>query len=252
MASDEVTGWLEQKVKRKRYEHPEDHEFDFEDFYCLADIPRQPEDYDGPQRVCGQYTKLCDEDAERDRYNRCKFHNGAAHGNWEKGIEDSDQFEEGNGAAITHGAYADDENLKDNWSDADAKIYERVMGWARDYGFEPGSPEYTQLETLAMSKVREMRSEKYLNENGEVVERQSYDPESGQVEEWEEVHELSDNLRLKKKTILDMMKELGLTPKAKSQIGESDSKGNAADALAEVASRALDADDAEYDPDKFE
>ena len=120
MASDEITGWTKQKVERKRYEHPSSHEFDFEEFYCLSEIPRQPEDYDGPTRFCGNYTKPREENEKGKRYTSCRFHNGAAHGNWEKGIEAGGTFEEGNGAAITHGAYADDENLKDNWSDADA------------------------------------------------------------------------------------------------------------------------------------
>jgi hypothetical protein len=250
MASDELTGWTKEEVLRKEYKHPDDHEFDFRRFYCLAEIPRQPPEYDGPPRFCGRYTIFKDED-ERIRFNRCRFHNGSGHADWESGIEAADGAGEGNVRAMEHGMYAEDENLKENWSDADETIYNKVMGWAEDYGFEEGDPEYMQLESLAMSRVREMRSEKFLNEHGEVVEREQFNPETGEVQEWEEVHPLSDNLRLKKKTIITMMKELGLTPTSKSQIGESDAEASAAEAMAEVASSALDNDDHDYDPEQF-
>lgn len=249
MASQKLTGWTKEEMLEKKYEHPDDHEYDFEEYYCLGKIRRQPEDYDGPQRFCKANTRK-HEDGDG-RYNRCRFHNGAAGGNWEKSLEAADQAGEGNVRNMKHGMYAEDENLKENWSDADEKVYNKVMNWAEDYGFDEGSPEYMQLESLAMSKVRALRSEKYLNENGEVVEREQYDPETGQVETWEEVHDLSDNLRLKKQTILKMMKELGLTPKSRASMDESEAEAGAAEVMAEVASRALDGEE-EYDPNQFE
>lgn len=253
MASQKVTGWTKAEYLKEKYEHPEDHEYTFEEFYCLAEIPRQPEDYDGPTRYCKANTRTKDDGDGR--HGRCRFHNGAVgsgDGNWEKSLEAADQAGEGNTRRMEHGMYAEDENLKENWSDADQKLFDRVMAWAEEYGFEEGSPEYEMLESLALSKVRELRSEKYLNEKGEVVEREQYDPETGTVETYEEVHSLSDNLRLKKQTILKMMKELGLTPKAKASMDESEAEAGAAEAMAEVASKALDGDGNDYDPEQFE
>lgn len=249
MASEKVTGWTKEEMLQKEYEHPDDHEWSFDKFYCCASIPRQPEDYDGPERFCKSYTRKHEEGDGR--YSRCRFHNGAAQGDWETSIEAMDQASESNTRAMTHGMYAEDENLKENWSEADQILFDKVMGWAEDFGFEEGSPEYMQLESLGLSKVREMRSEKYLNENGEIVEREQFNPETGEVSEWEEVHPLSDNLRLKKQTILKMMKELGLTPKAQSLMDESESKASQADAVSELASSAIDKEDEEYDPDQF-
>ena len=254
MAQQEITGWTKEEYLEQKAKHPDSHEYRFEDFYCLCKIAYQPEDYEGPERYCKKYTLLKDEDEEGDRESFCRNHIGKSNG-WQKGKEvieeEGHNFDENHAKSLKHGMYAEDENLKENWSEADQTVYDQVMSWAEDFGFEEGSPAHMQLESLAMSKVRELRSEKYLNENGEVVEREQWNPETEQVEEWEEVHQLADHLRLKKKTILSMMKELGLTPKAQSQIGESDAKADEASAIAEITSEALDSEDEEYDPEKF-
>lgn len=245
MAVEKVTGWTKEDVARERHEHPDDHEYDFEEFYCLTQINRQPPDYDGPPRYCAKYT-LLDDDFENGRRPSCRFHKRNI-----EDLPDEGRWEEGDVTNMKHGMYAEDENLKDDFSEADEKLFEKIMGWAEDFGFEEGSPAYTQLESLALSKVREMRAEKYLNENGELVEREAWNPEKEELETWEEVHPLSDQLRLKKQTIVDMMKELGLTPKAQSQMDAASSEGNAMDAFAEMAESALDDDEAEYDPSEF-
>lgn len=250
MAKEELTGWTRSEKFQAKQDHPDDHDWNFDDFRCLSEITNQPEDYEGGQRFCKKYTLK--KDGGESRHNRCRNHNGAAHKDWESGIEEADGAEEGNARALKHGMYAEDENFKANWSEADQTVYDKVMDWAEEYGFAEGSPEYMELESLALSKVRELSAEKYLNENGEVVEREQFNPETGEVEEWEEVHPLSDNLRLKKQTIIKMMKELGLTPKARSQIGESDANASAAEQLADVASSALDDDDQDYDPEQFD
>jgi len=250
MANRQLTGWTEEQKLEARAEHPSDHRCDFHDFYCLAEIQNQPDEYGGPTRFCKKNTLK--KEAEGERYNRCRKHNGAGHNDWQSGLDEADGASEGNVRAMKHGMYAEDANLKDNWDEADEKLYEKVMGWAEDYGFEEGSPEYQQLESLAMSKVRAMRGEVYLNENGEVVTRESFNPETGEKETWEEVHPLSDNVRLKKQTIIKMMKELGLTPKARSTMDESEAKASEASAMAEIASEALDGEENEYDPSQFE
>lgn len=244
MASQKVTGWTKEDRERERREHPDDHTWEFEEFYCLAEIPHQPDDYEGPTRYCANYTKRLEGE---DRRPRCRFHD--AEKNWEP--EDENPISEGEARHLKHGMYAEDENLKEDFSEADKKLFEKIMGWAEDFGFEAESPAYMQLESLALSKVREMRAEKYLNEEGELVEREAWNPEEETLETWEEVHPLADHLRLKKRTILDMMKELGLTPKSQASIDASEGSANASEAIAEIAEEALDSEEAEYDPEKF-
>lgn len=254
MASDELTGWLEEEYLAEQAEFGGHNGYSFTEWHCLAQIPKQPDDYDGPPRYCKNPTQPKENEAENGRGKRCRHHNGwMGTDSMEAGIAAGEEttFEENNAAALKHGMYAEDENLKENFSEADEALFDQIMMWAEEYGFEDGSPAFTVLESMALSKVREMRAEKYLNENGEVVERQAFDPETGNVEEWEEVHPLSDAVRLKKKTILSMMKELGLTPKAKSRMGESEAKATASEAIGKMAADALDSDDEEYDPSEF-
>lgn len=252
MASQKVTGWTNEQLMEEQAHFEGRHGYDFTDWFCLKQIPRQPDDYDGPDRYCKNPTSPKDD--EEGRHPGCHWHKGVAGTEAAETAADhleDDQFEEGNTAATTHGMYTEDENLKDDFSEADEELFDLIMGWAEDYGFGEGSPAYMELESLALSKVREMRAEKYLNENGELVEREQYNPEAERVETWEEVHPLSDHLRLKKKTILSIMKELGLTPKSEAQMGEAEANASASEAIGEVAAEALDSDENEYDPGEF-
>jgi hypothetical protein len=147
--------------------------------------------------------------------------------------------------------YAEDANLIEDFSDADEALFEQIMSWAEDYGFEEGSPAHVQLESLALSKVREMRGEVYLQENGEIVLEESFDPETGQKTEREETHPLKNDLRLQKQTIDKMLGSLGLTPKAESQMDLNDSGASAAEAVGEMAQNAIESEDGGYDADQF-
>lgn len=248
MASDELTGWTRAKVECRRQEHESKLDFqvdwEFEEKYCLNEIARQPPEYDGPPRYCGNPTSLGDDDKDG-RRPRCRFHDGY------KDIDQhgQDNFKEGNAKAMKHGMYAEDSNLKDDFSEADQKLFEQIMEWAESYGFEEGSPAYMQLETLALSKVREMRSEKYLQENGEIQVEEHWNPEKEEMVENEETHPLKNDLRLQKQTILKMLDSLGLTPKSASQMDRNESSADESDAIAEMAKEALD--EGEYDPDQF-
>ena len=249
MASGELTGWTYPRVlerKEEFQEQPMSDEYDFEETFCLTEIGKQPDEYDGPQRFCGNYTLT--DDSKEGRSPTCEFHGG-----WRTNISKEEvQFEEGNIIGIKHGMYAEEANLKKDFSEADEKLFDLIMGWAEDYGFEEDSPEYIILEDLALSKVREMRSEVYLNENGEIITRESFDPVTGERVEEEDTHPLKNDLRLQKKTILDMMKELGLTPKAKAQMDSAETGANALEDIANIADSALDDDDEEYDPERFD
>lgn len=253
MATEEVTGWTyaEMLDAKEEFENRDSFvakRYSFEESYCLREIAFQPEDYDGPQRFCSKYT-LVDRTYE-ERSPQCEFHGG-----WNdasaKGSREN-RLEEDNTRALKHGMYAEDSGLKEEFTEADDKLYETIMGWAEDYGFEEGSPEYSVLEDLALSKVREMRGEVYLHENGEIVTREQFDPTTGEKITEEDTHPLKNDIRLQKKTILDMMKELGLTPKAKSHMDSEQSGANALENITEIANSALDDEDAEYDPEQFD
>lgn len=249
MASGELTGWTQPTVSKKRHDHESKYDFqkdwEFDEKFCLAEIRRQPEDYDGPQRYCGCTTLLGPDDLDG-RRPRCRFHDG----NSADMLEDmGDDIEKGEARAIKHGMYAEDSNLKEDFSEADQKLYEQIMAWAEGYGFEEGSPAYLQLESLALSKVREMRGEVYLQENGEIQVESNFDPISEEMIETEETHPLKNDLRLQKQTILKMMSSLGLTPKSASQMNMNDSSADESDAIAEMAEEALD--DGDYNPDQF-
>lgn len=251
MAKGAVTGWTKEEMFQARHKylqnHPEADEEDFERVRCLVRIGKQPDEYDGPQRYCKKYTLTGDGE---ERSPNCNYH-GGWNGNYEAGLAAMDPPQEGEARALKHGMYAEDSNLKDDFSEADERLYELIMAWADRNGWEEGSPEYMLLEDLALSKVREMRAEKYLTEEGEVVEREEFIAELGKLNTYEQAHDLKGELRLQKKTILDMMDKLGLTPKAKSQMDSSETEASAMDQLADVAEEAVSGDH-DYDPEQFD
>ena len=243
MSADEVTGWTREELRQSIQDHPEDHDLEFHEYYCLGEIRRQPDDYYGEQRYCSKYTSLGGEG--EDRRPRCRFHDGSSD------TPEGQKVQPGEALAIKHGMYAEDANLIEDFSEADEALFEQIMSWAEEYGFEEGSPAHVQLESLALSKVREMRGEVYLQENGEIVLEESFDPETGQKTEREETHPLKNDLRLQKQTIDKMLGSLGLTPKAESQMDLNDSGASAAEAVGEMAQNAIDSEGGGYDPDQF-
>jgi hypothetical protein len=251
MAKRELTGITQEEIYEQKADflqrHPDKTEEDFENWRCLRKINFQPDFYDGEQRFCPKYT-LKGENGERSTF--CDTHGG-----WEDTSHLAEagketRAKEGNTKAVKHGMYAEDSGLKDEFSETDEQLYDMIMSWAESRGWEKGSPEYLLLEDFALSKVREMRAEKYLNENGEIVERREFIEALGEFETYEETHELKGDLRLQKKTVLDMMKELGLTPKAKSQMDSSKTEASAMEQIADVASEAI-GNDEQYDPERF-
>jgi hypothetical protein len=254
MAKTELTGITDEEVHRLRSEYVNKEsgntEQEFENRRCLSKIRYQPEDYDGPKRYCPKFTLKAD-DGSGERSTMCDTHGGWLTTEPMHEAAEETQAEEGNTKGITHGMYAEDSGLKKEFSEADEKLYDLIMGWADTHGWEEGSPEYMLLEDFALTKVRSMRAEKYLNENGEIVERKEFIEALGQFETHEETHPLRGELRLQKKTAMDIQKELGLTPKAKSQMDTSESEASAMEQIADVAAEAIGGD-GEYDPEQFD
>ena len=255
MAQAEVTGGTVQDLAELKYEYKQSPKYidtgvPFETAYCLVTIGKQPEDYDGPTRYCTKRVARTDDGGHA--YS-CRFH-GA---NTRESIPE-ENLEKPGLAALTHGMYATDEHLKEAFTDSDQKLYDFIMSWADAYGWPEKSEDparYDLLEQLAVARVRAARSEKYVLETGEIEADEIFDSESGEIKEIEQENKLTEAIRLQRKLILDIMKELGLTPKEQNRMGAEESQANAAEQLAEVAAEAVlgspdgESDEPAFDPD---
>lgn len=245
MAAEEVTGYDHDELRDLKAEYETtpkhvDDEIEFETAYCLTRIGKQPDDYDGPTRHCAQRVSRISGGGHAPN---CRFHGGNTTG-------ETDNLELL--AAMTHGMYATDDHLQDEFTDADQDLYDFIMSWADAYGWpakEEDPARYDVLEQLAISRVRVARSEKYILDEGEKRVEEIYD-ENGNPRTIEDPHTLSEDIRLKRKLVLDMMKELGLTPKERSRMDMQESEASAMDQLADLASDAVfSGDSGEFDPD---
>lgn len=249
MAQEEITGGTAQDVAELRFKYKDTPKYkktgvSFDTAYCLTAIGKQPDEYNGPQRYCVNRVSRLEDGGHA---HRCRFHGGNcnADGN-------TDNLEKPGLAALKHGMYATDEHLQEAFTEADQELYDFIMSWADAYGWPDKSEDparYDILEQLAVERVRAARSEEYVLEQGEIQEQEIFD-DQGQVHEIEDENTLTEALRLQRKLILDLMKELGLTPKEQNRMGAEESKVNAVEQLAEVAAEAVvGGDDDGFDPD---
>jgi glycosyltransferase involved in cell wall biosynthesis len=250
MAQAEVTGYTVQELAELRHEYLQTPKAEkgipFETAYCLTRIGKQPEDYDGPTRYCSNRVARLDDGGHA---HSCRFHgaNQNADGN-------NDNLELL--AALKHGMYATDEHLKEVFDEDDQKLYDFIMSWADAYGWpskEEDPARYDLLEQAALGRVRVARSSKYILDEGEMDRQEVYD-ENGNLRVITDAHGLSEDLRLKQKLILDIMKELGLTPKEASKMNTDEKTASATEQLAAVAAEAVlgggeDGEEPSFDPD---
>jgi hypothetical protein len=260
MAFGEITGASPLELEKMREAHKEsplyrNHNIPFDIAYCLKDIGKQPDDYDGPQRVCKRRATKKDEypdgTYEKEAYGACcVFHGGdlAKHG-----VEDN--LEDGRTAAITHGAYADYEHLKMDFNDTEQELYDSIMqDWPEIYDWPPESEDparYRILRRVAVNEVRAEREESYID-GQEVVTVPVTDDNGNVVDEREEENPLSREYRLLMSEVTDQMKELGLTPKERQKMDTLSAQEDKDSNLSQIASDAIHGDDQEYDPDQFD
>jgi hypothetical protein len=247
MAQEELTGGTVQELAEMKYEYRQSHKYEVDDVpfdtaYCLTRIGKQPDDYEGPTRYCKN--RVCRTD-DGGHTPSCNFHgrtNGASLGH--EYLETL--------AAIKHGMYATDEHLEEVFTEQDQKLYDWVMSWADTYGWpsrEEDPSRYDDLEAIALAKVRNARANQYILEEGELKRQEIYD-ENGNLLEKDNPHALSEDVRLKRKLITDIKKELGITPKARSRMNTDEKEASAMEQLSEVASEAvLGGSDEEESPD---
>jgi len=250
MASREVTGGTAQDIAAMEFEYKKTPKYKsegvpFEVSYCLTRIGKQPDDYDGKTRFCKRRVSRTDDGGHAPS---CPFHGGTNGG--DSNNENLDRL-----AAIKHGMHATDEHLEEVFTEQDQKLYDYVMSWADTYGWpsrEEDPSRYDDLEAIAMAKVRNVRAHKFILEEGELKRQEIYD-ENGNLLEKDNAHALSEDVRLKRKLITDIKKELGITPKARSQMNTDEKEASAMEQLSEVASSAILGDSGDdgpdYDPD---
>lgn len=250
MAQAEVTGYTVQELAELKFEYQQTPKAEkgipFDTAYCLPRIGKQPEDYDGPTRYCSNRVARLDDGGHA---HSCRFHgaNQNADGN-------NDNLELL--ANLRHGMYATDEHLESVFTEDDQKLYDFIMSWADAYGWpskEEDPARYDLLEQAAIARVRVARSSKYILDEGEMDRQEVYD-ENGQLRVITDAHGLSEDLRLKQKLILDIMKELGLTPKEASKMNTDEKTASATEQLAAVAAEAVlgggeDGEEPSFDPD---
>lgn len=255
MAHAEVTGWLQHEIDEHRTEWYKDWEKEtpFENHYCLAKIPNQPEDYSGPPRYCMNPRTL---EVGHDEH-RCKYHGGAG---GDAGVRIDEKYHDAP-TTMTHGMTATVEHLKEDFDEKDQKLYDWIVETYPDaYNLnldENPSLEY-DLHRLAAEVVRAERGRGYVLEEGEVKETEARDedglivtdPETGEVVTNKSEHYLSEMLGRQDRKITKLEKELGITRKEQQR---HDTESNAVEAMKgfqEVGKAIVSREDNDYDPDE--
>lgn len=265
MSAFEITGKTKvelEDLRRQKYYGSKMKASDvpFETAFCLTKIAHQPEWYQGPPRFCTKYAAKLREDEWNEAYP------DEAYDRWQpKSYHSSCRFhgreQSGNEASLTpgqanlkHGMYATDERLREDFSEEDERLYEEILEWAEIYDFPPREEDpasWKLLEKLAINEVRSVRGYLYLYDEGEIQLKDIYNEDGHVIGEEPEENALATEYRLLQRSLLDIMKELGLTPKERSKLTSGETEANAADRLASVAEAALK-DDKDYDPTEFE
>lgn len=238
MASKGVTGKTAAEVRDRRESFAETKRgqlYDFEDCFCLAKIPRQPDDYDGPDRYC--FSRDLDYETHI-----CKHHGGAGD------PSNLDPL-----ANMTHGFHATRENLKSDFSDADQALYEWVVGeWPGAYDVEVSEDPLAEYEfhALGIEIVRAERAEGFLIDEGEDNVKKVFGP-NGEVEYEKIPHYLSDMVQRQRKLIMKMEDNLGISRKKRLANETAQDATEAFKSFAEVGASLINDDSTEYDPDRF-
>lgn len=240
MASRKVTGKTKSELRTLKAEFKKTNRgqlYDFEECFCLAKIPRQPDNYDGPDRYCYSRNLVHGK-------TRCKFHGGAGHGN----PEYLDPL-----ANMKHGMNAKRENLVKDFSEADRQLYEWIVeSWPEAYevNIEDDPLAAYEFHALAVEIVRAERAEGFLVREGEDNEKKVFGPD-GSVHFEKVPHYLADMLQRQRKLIMRMEDNLGISRKKRLQNETAKDATDVMKSFAEVGASLISEADAEYDPDEW-
>ncbi|NUC72559.1 hypothetical protein HTZ84_09595 [Haloterrigena sp. SYSU A558-1] len=245
MATQSVSGKTKMELAeiRKEFEaSPRSNHYDFEDCYCLAKIPRQPEGYDGPARYCVK--RHLDPDSKR-----CKFHGGVGHGN----PESLDKY-----ANLKHGMKATRKALLDTMTregnEWQVELYEWVTEeWPEAYDVDTSTDPNAEYEfhALALEIIRAERAEGWIFKEGEKGQKRVFSP-SGEMYFDDIPHYLADMMQRQRKLIMRMEDNLGISRKARLKADETNEAADLIKSFAEVGASLITKSDRAYDPDEFE
>ena len=239
MARNSITGKTVQELAEMRFEFsntPRGELYDFEECFCLAEIPCQPEDYDGPQRYCV---------SRRVKKNgRCKHHGG----NNEPHPENLDKL--GN---LKHGMYASDKHLRETMNEREEELYEWVLSWPEQYNMdlEADPSAAHDFQTLAIEIVREARGKDYILRNSEIRQKGVYLPDGTMVETEELPNTLNDAMASQVRLIQKIKDSLGITRKQQAKNEQVKNASEVMDGLVGAMSSMVEQNQ-DYDPDAFD
>ncbi|WP_330630675.1 hypothetical protein [Halocatena halophila] len=234
MAVNSVTGKTNEELERLREEH--DHPTSFEKCYCLAKIPRQPEDYDGPVRYCVSRKVI-------HPHWICKHHGGAG------STEGLDKL-----AGMKHGMNASVKHLIEDFSDADQELYDWItQEWPEAYDIDVSEDPQAKyrFHELAVEMVRNERASGYIIRQGEENSKKVFGP-NGEVEYENVPHYLSDMLQRNRKLVMKMEDNLGISRKKRLQNEKEADATEVMKSFAEVGASLITGADEEYDPGKWD
>lgn len=234
---------------RRRKRNEVDERPPFERRFCLAKIPRQPDDYDGPTRYC-----MNPRTHEVGSETRCKFHGGLS-----PEISDEDRHDPRT-AAITHGMTAELENLIRDFDEKDWALYNWVREeWPEAYDIDLESDPQAKhdFHRLAAEIVRGERGRGVLQEEGEVHEKPVRNEEgrvvvddNGEVVTDKSEHYLARMMHRQDDKITKLERELGITRKERLKQDSTDSAVESIKSLAEVGAGLIARSETDYDPDE--
>lgn len=242
MASGEVTGKTAEQVRKRRAEFqdlPAAEWYDFEERFCLAKIPRQPEDYDGPDRYC--FNRKLDPDTYI-----CKYHGGAG-----------DPSKLDKYANLKHSMRATRETIMDtldrDGGTAEHDLYDWITeSWPEAYDIDVSDDPVAEYEfhALALEIIRAERGEGYILGEGERGEKRVFSP-TGEMYMDDVPHYLADMIQRQRKLIMKMEDNLGISRKKRLANETAQDATDVFKSFAEVGASLINDADTEYDPDRF-
>lgn len=244
MSSLVVKGALPERVQEIREEYYESPKFKkteipFEESYCLANIGRQPEDYDGPQRYCQNRV------AKDGNHPRCRFHGAFG----EPQPQNMDKH-----ATLKHSMYALPETIRETMNGEEKELLDWVMTWPEVYGIDllsdPASAH--TFDTLAIEMVRQARSSDYILSNTEVTTEGVYDAAGNQLETKEVPNSLITEHQSQLRMIEKLKDSLGITRKQSNAASQTEDRTEVLDGLTSALGDLINESGAEYDPLTFE
>ena len=241
MATGEVTGKTLDELQELRSEFSEKPRakwIDFGDYYCLAKIPKQPEEYDGPARYCASNRLVYGT-------SRCKYHGGASGGT----PENLDPL-----ANMKHGMNATRQNLFEDMdsegNEWQMELYEWVTTeWPEAYDVDLENDPQAEYEfhALAVEIVRAERAEGFILREGEDNQKKIFGPD-GSVHYEDIPHYLSDMIQRQRKLIMTMEDNLGISRKKRLQNEQAQDATDVLKSFAEVGASLITESDTEFDP----